>query len=111
MYLCTKFQRSKIQIIAYILFSFKKHKFIIAVLIAALPFFGFATNADSLTVKAAANPIAQAEAHTVATNENAPSKEEKLKEEIREHINHHVLDAHHFTLFSDSETGKSVGFP
>ncbi|RZJ31321.1 MAG: ATP synthase F0 subunit A [Flavobacterium sp.] len=93
------------------LFSFKKHQFIIAAVIAALPFFGFATNADSLTVKAAANPIAQAEAHTVVTNEKTPTKEEKLKDEIREHINHHVLDAHHFTLFSDSETGKTVGFP
>ncbi len=93
------------------LFSFKKHKLIIAGAIAAISFSGFANNTDSLTVKAAAAPIAKAEAHAAAENIESLSPEQKLREEIREHINHHVLDAHDFTMFSDSKTGESYGFP
>ncbi|PHS66856.1 MAG: ATP synthase F0 subunit A [Flavobacterium sp.] len=33
-----------------------------------------------------------------------------LKEKIKESINHHLLDSHDFTFFSDSETGKHYGF-
>ncbi len=33
------------------------------------------------------------------------------KEEIKEDIQHHLLDSHDFTFFSDSETGKSYSFP
>ncbi|MBK0369596.1 F0F1 ATP synthase subunit A [Flavobacterium agrisoli] len=32
------------------------------------------------------------------------------KEKITEHIQHHLLDSYDFTLFSDEETGHSVGF-
>ena len=34
-----------------------------------------------------------------------------LKTEIKEFIDHHLLDSHDFTLFSDKETGKHFGFP
>ncbi|MCF6306637.1 MAG: F0F1 ATP synthase subunit A [Flavobacteriaceae bacterium] len=34
-----------------------------------------------------------------------------LKTKIKESINHHLLDSHDFTFFSDSETGKHYGFP
>ncbi|MFK5878270.1 MAG: F0F1 ATP synthase subunit A [Flavobacteriaceae bacterium] len=37
--------------------------------------------------------------------------EVSLKEKIKESINHHLLDSHDFTFFSDSETGKYYGFP
>lgn len=97
--------------INYMLFSFKKHNLIIAVFIAAISFSGFANNTDSLTVKAAATEIAEGEAHAVKANTETLTEEQKVKEEIREHINHHVLDSHDFTLFTDSETGHSVGFP
>lgn len=33
------------------------------------------------------------------------------KEEISEYIDHHLLDTHDFTLFSDAKTGKHYGFP
>ncbi len=35
----------------------------------------------------------------------------RLKTKIKESINHHLLDSHDFTFFSDSETGKHYGFP
>jgi len=38
-------------------------------------------------------------------------KEVSLKTKIKESINHHLLDSHDFTFFSDSETGKHYGFP
>ncbi|MBQ4801372.1 F0F1 ATP synthase subunit A [Aquimarina sp. MMG015] len=34
-----------------------------------------------------------------------------LKLEIKEFIDHHLLDSHDFTFFSDKETGKHYGFP
>ncbi len=33
-----------------------------------------------------------------------------IKTEIKESIQHHLLDSHDFTFFSDSETGKHYGF-
>jgi F-type H+-transporting ATPase subunit a len=42
-------------------------------------------------------------------HEGAP-KEVSLKTKIKESINHHLLDSHDFTFFSDSETGKHYGF-
>jgi F-type H+-transporting ATPase subunit a len=110
MYLCAKFQRSKIQMVNNMLFKAKQHKIILAFLIASLPLFSTASTVDSLTVKSAATEIAAGEAHTVEANKPELTKEEKLKEEIREHIGHHVLDSHDFTLFSDSESGQQVGF-
>ena len=50
------------------------------------------------------NVQAQHEEH-----EEAP-EEVSLKSKIKESINHHLLDSHDFTLFSDSETGKHYGF-
>ncbi len=37
-------------------------------------------------------------------------EEVSLKTKIKESINHHLLDSHDFTFFSDSETGKHYGF-
>lgn len=42
--------------------------------------------------------------------ENQDPKAE-IKEQINEVKNHHVLDAHSFSLFADKETGKHYGFP
>src|SRR5688572_15101160 len=100
MYLCTKFQRSQIQIFSNMLFSSKKHRLFIAVLIAALPFFGFSNNQDSLVVKAATNPaaeVAEGRAQHAESENAAPlTEEQKTRKEISEHISHHVLDAHDF---------------
>ncbi|PCI08870.1 MAG: ATP synthase F0 subunit A [Flavobacteriaceae bacterium] len=43
-------------------------------------------------------------------HEGSP-KEVSFKEKIKESINHHLLDSHDFTFFSDSETGVHYGFP
>lgn len=37
-------------------------------------------------------------------------EEVSLKTKIKESINHHLLDSHDFTFFSDTETGKHYGF-
>jgi F-type H+-transporting ATPase subunit a len=89
------------------LFSVKQHKFIIAVLIATLPLFGFANPTDSLQVK----PVATAEVQSATEAPKVLTEDEKKSGEINEHIEHHVLDAHSFVLLSDSETGKDYGFP
>ncbi len=34
-----------------------------------------------------------------------------VKSKIKAFIGHHVLDSHDFTLYSDDETGKHIGFP
>ena len=34
-----------------------------------------------------------------------------IRTEIKNHINHHVLDAHDLTFFSDDKEGKHYGFP
>lgn len=110
MYLCTKFQRSKIQIIINMLFSIRQHKFITALFIAALPLFGFANPADSLHVQKDSIHAPAVAAHGETAAHEAHHEPADLKSEIRAHIDHHVLDGHDFTLFSDSETGKHYGF-
>jgi len=91
--------------------SIKKHPLFLAAIAVIFSISVRANTADSLEVKAAAAPIAAAEAHDLKANGEAEGKEKDIKEEIREHIAHHVLDAHSFTIFSDSETGKDYGFP
>lgn len=46
----------------------------------------------------------------VVAKENQDPKAE-IKAQIDEVKNHHVLDAHSFSLFGDKETGKHYGFP
>ena len=87
-------------------FSNKSLRFIIAILIACLPLFGF-TNTPS-----EGTPV-QTETTAVA-NEAAPKAEEEtseIKEQIKEVIGHHVLDGHEFSLFADAATGVHYGFP
>ena len=85
--------------------SNKPLQFIIAILIACLPIFGFANTSEENT------PV-QTETTAVA-NEAAPAAEEtsEIKEQIKEVIGHHVLDGHEFSLFADAATGEHYGFP
>lgn len=84
--------------------SNKPLRFITAILIACLPLFSFANTND--TVKVAH------ETHEVAIKETGKVDEKaEIKKQIEEVKNHHVLDGHDFTLFSDTETGKHYGFP
>jgi len=84
--------------------SNKTLRFIIAITIALLPLFSFSNTNDSL------QPAHQA--HEVATTETKKVDDKaEIKKQIEEVKNHHVLDGHDFTLFSDTETGKHYGFP
>ena len=86
--------------------SNKPLQFIIAILIACLPIFGLANTPSENT------PV-QTETTAVA-HEAAPVAEEEtseIKKQIKEVIDHHVLDGHEFSLFADAETGAHYGFP
>jgi F-type H+-transporting ATPase subunit a len=91
--------------------SFPKRSFFLTALAVVLSLSVRANVVDSLEVKAAVTPIAEAEASHVKADTHAEGTEKDIKEEIREHIAHHVLDVHSFTLFSNSETGEDFGFP
>ncbi|MBX9807838.1 MAG: F0F1 ATP synthase subunit A [Flavobacteriaceae bacterium] len=85
-------------------FSNKPLQFIIAILIACLPVFGFSNTPTEGT------PV-QTETTAVA-NETAPKAEgetSEIKEQIKEVIGHHVLDGHDFSLFEYD--GEYIGFP
>jgi F-type H+-transporting ATPase subunit a len=84
--------------------SNKPLQFIIAILIACLPVFGFSNTPSEGT------PV-QTETTAVA-NETAPKAEgetSEIKEQIKEVIGHHVLDGHDFSLFEYD--GEHIGFP
>jgi F-type H+-transporting ATPase subunit a len=84
--------------------SNKPLQFIIAILIACLPVFGFSNTPSEGT------PV-QTETTAVA-NETAPKAEgetSEIKEQIKEVIGHHVLDGHDFSLFEYD--GEYIGFP
>lgn len=86
--------------------SNKPLQFIIAILIACLPVFGFA---NSPTESTPAHTEKTAVAHQ-ATHE-AGDETAEIKEKIDEKKAHHVLDAHEFSLFEDEEAGIHYGFP
>ena len=86
--------------------SNKPLQFIIAILIACLPIFGLANTPSENT------PV-QTET-TAVVHEAAPVAEEEtseIKKQIKEVIDHHVLDGHEFSLFADAATGEHYGFP
>ena len=90
------------------LFSFKKHLLAIAVSLASLSGFAQAAEQDSTHHIQAPNHVEAHVNQAIADNHGEPAD---LKSQIRAHIDHHVLDAHDFTLFADAETGAHYGFP
>ncbi|HEY0091662.1 MAG TPA: ATP synthase F0 subunit A, partial [Flavobacterium sp.] len=72
-------------------FSNKPLKFIVATLIACLPFFGFSNAVQDSTRMHVAKGI--------ATNKPAGEHNEEsgIKEQIKEVIDHHLLDSHDFS--------------
>ncbi|MDN3678405.1 F0F1 ATP synthase subunit A [Flavobacterium paronense] len=58
-----------------------------------------------------ANPTEPASENTEAVAKENQDPKAEIKEQIDEVKNHHVLDAHSFTLLGDKETGKEYGFP
>lgn len=111
MYLCTKFQKYNYDNKYAMVFSKKPLHFIIATLVACLPLLAFANNPQDST-----------QVHTEATHETHAAESHEahaeghgeptdIKSKIEAYKNHHVLDSHDFTLFSDEAEGKHYGFP
>lgn len=82
--------------------SNKPLRFIIATLVACLPLISFANSVqDSVKVETEVTHEASQEAHAEPTD---------VKSKIKEFINHHLLDAHDFTISANEETGEHYGF-
>jgi F-type H+-transporting ATPase subunit a len=95
--------------------SNKPLQFIIAILIACLPIFGFSntpTEAKPVHTEttAVANDAASEVEHETA-HSSGTKHEKSIKEKIDEEKAHHVLDAHEFILFHDESTHTHFGFP
>ena len=89
--------------------SKKPLQIILAIAMALMPFVNHANSSkDSIKVEAHA-----ATKTTEASNkeEHGHSEPKDLKSKINAYINHHVLDAHEFSLFEDEATGVHYGFP
>ena len=82
-------------------FSKKLIQVSIAILVAFLPSIG-----QSKTPEASASTQAPA----VETSHETQAEPTDLKSKIRAFIDHHVLDAHDFTLFADESTHTHYGF-
>lgn len=87
--------------------SKKPLHFLIATLIACLPFFSFANpTIDSVAVST--------EMHSEAQTHEVKSETKDIKSEIKEYIAHHLMDSYDFNLYSHvDEAGVEhhVGFP
>ena len=82
--------------------SNKPLRFILVALVACLPLISFANpEADTVKVKTEVAHEVTEEAHAEPTD---------VKSKIKEFINHHLLDAHDFTLSVNEETGEHYGF-
>ena len=82
--------------------SNKPLRFILATLVACLPLISFANpEADTAKAKTEVAPEAAEGAHAEPTD---------VKSKIKEFINHHLLDAHDFTVSANEETGEHYGF-
>jgi F-type H+-transporting ATPase subunit a len=86
--------------------SNKPLRFIIAILIACLPFFCFANTEVQNTPVQTETTAAKAENTTKVVDELS-----EIKEKIDEKKAHHVLDAHEFSILEDESTGVHYGFP
>jgi F-type H+-transporting ATPase subunit a len=85
--------------------SNKPLQFIIAILIASLPVFGFSnTPSEGQPVPTETTAVAH-EAAPAAEGETS-----EIKEQIKEVIGHHVLDGHDFSISANAETGEHYGF-
>ena len=86
--------------------SNKPLQFIIAILIACLPIFGFSnTPTEGKPVHTETTAVAQ---QAIPEVEDETTE---IREQIKEVIAHHVLDGHEFSLFADAATGAHYGFP
>lgn len=90
-------------------FSKKPVHFIIATLTACLPLLGFANHPqDSTQVHTETTTEVAHQEHTKTEGHGEPTD---IRSTIDAYKNHHVLDSHDFTFFSDEAAGKHYGFP
>ena len=87
-------------------FSIKPLQFILASFVVCLPLFSSANTVVDSTMAAT-----EATHKVEATSHEEHAEPTDLKSKINAYINHHVLDAHEFSLFENEETGKHYGFP
>ncbi|HEY6144581.1 MAG TPA: ATP synthase F0 subunit A, partial [Flavobacterium sp.] len=85
--------------------SNKPLRFLVAILVAFLPLF---STANPVADSAKANIEVAHKEET--THEGAHAEPTDVKSEIKEFINHHLLDAHDFTFSANKETGEHYGF-
>ena len=83
-------------------FSKKLIQVSIAILVAFLPIIGHSNTPEA---------PASSDSAPVETTHEAHAEPADLKSKIRAFIDHHVLDAHDFTLFADESTHTHYGFP
>ena len=85
--------------------SNKPLRFLVAILVAFLPLF---STANPVADSTKANTEVAHKEET--THGEAPAEPTDVKSEIKEFINHHLLDAHNFTFNANKETGEHYGF-
>lgn len=91
--------------------SNKPLQFIIVILIACLPLFGFANEISENTPGHTETTAATKEVADEKSDSSESEQAKQIKEQIKEVIGHHVLDGHEFSLFADEEAGVHYGFP
>lgn len=82
---------NKLRYLTVMVISNKPLQFILISLVAILPFVSFANSTEE--------------------KETSQNESKDVKTEIKEFINHHLLDAHDFTINADKEAGTHNGFP
>jgi F-type H+-transporting ATPase subunit a len=115
MYLCTKIYKPRIYLI-YMVTSKQPIRFILTAIIASLPLFSFGMIVtDSIAMSATTATTTEVVEHTAKettdTSHEVPAEPTDLKSKIKAFINHHLLDAHDFTISANEETGEHYGFP
>ncbi|SFA97668.1 F-type H+-transporting ATPase subunit a [Flavobacterium swingsii] len=94
-------------------------RFILTAVIACLPLFSFANIVSDSTkvhteavhvVSDSVHTMTEAEHSTKEASHDAHAEPTDVKSKIKEFINHHLLDAHDFTLSANEETGEHYGF-
>jgi F-type H+-transporting ATPase subunit a len=76
----------------------KPLRFILTFIITCIPIFGFSTE----------TPVNEVEVNKQVEKSHEEPKD--VKSEIKEFINHHLLDSHDFSFNADKETGEHNGF-
>ena len=87
-------------------FSNKPLRILTVILIACLPLFGTANTVTDTTKTHTGTEAVSKEHSSEPKDETA-----KIREQIEEVKNHHVLDGHEFSILEDEESGAHYGFP